>query len=259
MRSERKTMKTTKEDIEDSIGSTVLLGHAEPPAGLYTVQSESVQCTVSDRVTLYQGDCLTITPSLQDVDAVITDPPYGMDWCFTGQGSGKNGQGGKNSVTKGERIHGDAEPFDPRPFLKYKKIVLWGWHHYPQHLEAGSVLVWPKKYPEAYGTFLSDADTAWMKGGCGVYLSKVINPASFQNEKVHPTQKPVPLMAWCMDRANVNENETVLDPYMGSGTTGIAAIRTGRKFIGIEKDPKHFKTAKERIERELSQRDLFLA
>ena len=72
-------------------------------------------------------------------------------------------------------------------------------------------------------------------------------------EHHHPTQKPVALMAWCLDIAKVPEGATVLDPYMGSGTTGIACIRTGRKFIGIEKDPKHFQTAVERIDRELQQ------
>jgi DNA modification methylase len=79
------------------------------------------------------------------------------------------------------------------------------------------------------------------------------------NGKVaHPTQKPIALMAWCMDKAKVPEGATVLDPYMGSGSTGIAALRTGRRFIGIEKDPEHFKNALERIQRELSQMTLNL-
>jgi len=67
------------------------------------------------------------------------------------------------------------------------------------------------------------------------------------------------LMQWCMDAAKLADDATVLDPYMGSGTTGVAAVRTGRRFIGIEKDPTHFKTAVERIKRELAQGDLFLA
>jgi DNA modification methylase len=74
---------------------------------------------------------------------------------------------------------------------------------------------------------------------------------------LHPTQKPVAVMAWCMTQAKVPEGATVLDPYMGSGSTIIAAIRTGRKAIGIEKAPEHFKTACERIKRELAQGDLF--
>jgi DNA modification methylase len=71
--------------------------------------------------------------------------------------------------------------------------------------------------------------------------------------RCHPTQKPVAIMEWSMDAAKVMPGMTVLDPYMGSGTTGIACIRTGRKFIGIEKDPVHFATAVERIKREQAQ------
>ena len=206
---------------------------------------------LSDSVTLIHGDCLECGPF--KADAVITDPPYGMDWSFTGQGSGRNAQGGTASVTKGQRIEGDAQDFNPAPWLEFERVVLWGFHHFPQHLKRGTVLVWVKKYPDAWGTFLSDADLAWMKGGCGVYLSETINPASFQAEKVHPTQKPVALMEWCMDRAKVPQGATVLDPYMGSGTTGIACIRTGRKFIGIEIDAGHFETARKRMEAELMQ------
>ena len=76
-------------------------------------------------------------------------------------------------------------------------------------------------------------------------------------EHHHPMQKPVALMIWAMDKAKVPEGATVFDPYMGSGTTGIACIRTGRSFIGIEKDPKHYATAEARIRRELQQGVLF--
>ena len=202
------------------------------------------------RHVIYCADCLTVLPHLTGVDAVVTDPPYGMNWCFTGQGSGKGAQGGTSSITKGKTIEGDEKDFDPTPFLCFGEVILWGFHHYPQHLERGSVLVWLKKYQDAYGTFLSDADLAWMMGGCGVYCSQVINPASFQSEKIHPTQKPVALMVWCLGFV---DGEIILDPYMGSGTTGVACIRTGRRFIGIELEPKYCRIAVERMERELSQ------
>lgn len=74
----------------------------------------------------------------------------------------------------------------------------------------------------------------------------------------HPTQKPVLAMAWTMDAMKVPSGAVVFDPYMGSGTTGIACIRTGRRFVGIEKDPTHYATAVERIKNELAQGDLFL-
>ena len=196
---------------------------------------------------LYLGDCLQILPTLGEVDAVVTDPPYGMDWKFTGQGSGKQAQGGKHSVTKGQRIKNDDVDFCPAHLMGFPRVVIWGMHHFPQHLNRGSVLVWVKKYPDAFGTFLSDADLAWMKGGCGVYVSQTINPASFQAEKAHPTQKPVSLMEWCIQLLRVADGATIADPYMGSGTTGVAAANMGMKFIGVEIDRKHFDIACERI------------
>ena len=110
-----------------------------------------------------------------------------------------------------------------------------------------------KRLDGGFGSFLSDAEIAWMKGGHGVYAKRDLSMNGEALTRCHPTQKPVPLMAWCMERAGVLEGATVLDPYMGSGTTGIACLRTGRNFIGIEKDPKHFATALERIKREESQ------
>jgi site-specific DNA-methyltransferase (adenine-specific)/modification methylase len=76
--------------------------------------------------------------------------------------------------------------------------------------------------------------------------------------KVHPTQKPAALMQWCLDIAKVKESAVVVDPYMGSGTTGVASVRRGCRFVGVERDPDHFAEAKARITNELAQGDLFL-
>jgi site-specific DNA-methyltransferase (adenine-specific) len=210
---------------------------------------------LAEGVELWLGDCREILPTLGKVDAVVTDPPYGMDWNFTGQGSGKNAQGGKSSVTKGLRISGDAQPFDPSPLLAFPEAIIWGLHHFPHRLEPGSVLVWIKKYEDAFGTFLSDADLAWMRGGCGVYCSKTVNPASFQTEKCHPTQKPVAIMVWCLEFL---KGQTILDPFMGSGTTGVASVKLGRNFIGIEIEPKYFDIACKRIQAALDAPDMFV-
>jgi len=219
------------------------------------VKPEPYWTSEDGTVVLYCGDCLQILPHLSGVDAVVTDPPYGMDWCFTGQGSGKSAQGGKNSITKGLRIEGDARPFDPSHLIGFPRVVIWGMHHFQQHLPSGSVLVWIKKYPDAFGSFLSDADLAWMKGGCGVYCSETINPASFQSEKIHPTQKPESLMRWCIEKCG--DVQAVCDPYMGSGTTGVACVRTGRKFIGIEIEEKYCAIAKRRIQEAFADQALF--
>lgn len=198
-----------------------------------------------DGITIYHGDCREILPHLPKVDLVLTDPPYGMDWDFTGQGSGSGAKGGRGSKFAGVTIHGDKEDFDPSFLLGYPKVILWGFHHFPQHLSRGTVLIWLKKYDDAFGTFLSDADLAWMNSGCGVYASRVINPASFQSERQHPTQKPVELMAWCIDKSG--STGTVLDPFMGSGTTLVAAKQLGRKAIGIELEEKYCEIAVQRL------------
>jgi len=216
-------------------------------------------------VELYLGDCLEIAPTLQGVDALISDPPYGMkldtdNSRFSGgtpesikrRGSGMIGTG------NGKAIIGDDKPFDPAPWLEYPKVVLFGSNHFGMRLPVGTKLIWIKRNDAGFGSFLSDAEEAWMKGGCGIYCKRICPNKGGSQNRVHPCQKPVSLMAWCMDKAKVPEGATALDPYMGSGSTIIAAIRTGRKAIGIEKDPEHFKTAVERIQRELAQGDLFL-
>ncbi|MEI6731136.1 MAG: DNA methyltransferase [archaeon] len=137
--------------------------------------------------------------------------------------------------------------------------MLWGSNHYGQRLPVGTTLVWIKRSDHAFGTFLSDAEIAWMKGGHGVYCKRDFGMKAIASKQCHPNQKPVSLMAWCMDMAKVPVGATVLDPYAGSASTCIACIRTGRKFIGIEKDPKHYQTACERIEQELAQGVLFSA
>jgi len=208
-------------------------------------------------VRLILGDCLKIAPKLEGVDAVITDPPYGMNWDT----NGKRFSGGSKTRSKewsrgrdwGKAIEGDASIFDPSPWIEYKRVVLFGSNHFGSRLPVGTKLVWIKRDPSAFGTFLSDAEEAWMKGGHGVYCKQGPHPESMAAERGHPTQKPVELMAWCFDKAKVPSGSLILDPYMGSGTTLIAAIRTGRRAIGIEIDERHFRTAVERVRRELAQ------
>jgi DNA modification methylase len=212
---------------------------------------------VSEAVTLYNGDCHAIAPDLVGVDAVITDPPYGMDWDTNSKrysaGNGKQPRGQGKAWDK--RIAGDDCEFDPTPWLSYPKVVLFGANHFGARLPVGTLLVWIKRYDHAFGSFLSDAEVAWMKGGHGIYCKRdaSMTGAGANFEKLHPTQKSVAIMSWVMERAKVPSGATVLDPYMGSGTTGIACLRTGRKFIGIEKDPTYFQAAAERIAREQAQ------
>ena len=210
---------------------------------------------------LYLGDCMEVLPTLPKVDAVITDPPYGMAWDtdstrFTGYKRG-DGRSDWNPIA------GDAEPFDPAPLLAFPKVVLFGANHYAARLPVGTTLVWVKKADHLFGSFLSDAEIAWMKGGYGVYCyRKQFPPPSRMAENngvdvAHPTQKPIGLMKWCIEKSGVAEGALILDPYMGSGTTGVAAVQMGRRFIGIEREPKYFDIACRRIEDAQRVQDMF--
>ena len=217
--------------------------------------------------TLYLGDCMDVLPTLGKVDAVVTDPPYGMNYD-----TDSTRFGGKTWVRFEQRgqgrsdreIHGDDEPFDPAPWLNYSSVVLFGANHFSQRLPVGSTLIWLKRSMQHYGTFLSDAEVAWEKGGHGVYVffaedsngrrRKEATGKAFGSETAHPSQKPIALMHWCLQR---NPAQVTLDPYMGSGTTGVACRHLGRAFIGIEREPRYFDIACKRIEAAYAQGRLF--
>lgn len=203
-------------------------------------------------ITLHFGDCLQLSPGFTGVDAVVTDPPYGI-----GHLKGKGGKG-KHHRRNIKRIAGDHVPFDPSPWLGYRNVLMWGADHYAQRLPRGRWLVWDKLAGlESFDSF-SDVEVAWHNrtGAARIfrYLWKGICQQGDKEEgRLHPTQKPVPLMAWCLEQAQVPAGGLVLDPYMGSATTAIACMRTGRSFIGVESDPDHYAAALQRIRREASQ------
>lgn len=209
---------------------------------------------------LWLGDCLEILPTLGKVDALVTDPPYGMSWpCDNGRFSGGSPESrarrGKHNKKYEGAITGDDKPFDPSPFLDYQNVILFGYNHFAARLPVGTTLVWIKRFEQGYGSFLSDAEVIWMKGGHGVYCHRNTDMAANANIRQHPSEKPIGLMEWCIKKIKLPE--TILDPFMGSGTTGIACMNLGRKFIGIEIEPKYFDIACERIENAQRQGRLF--
>jgi DNA modification methylase len=205
-----------------------------------------------DGITIYCGDCREIAPQLGLDFALVSDPPYGMkanldSTRFTG-GHHKRGEG-RDDWTP---ILGDSEPFDPTPWLNYPRIVLFGANHFSQRLPVGTTLVWIKKADHLFGTFLSDAEIAWMKGGHGVYcFRKQFPPPSRMAEGMgsvaHPTQKPECLMEWVIHKSGLLDSMPVLDPYCGSGTTLVAARACGRKAIGIELEERYCEIAAKRL------------
>lgn len=206
---------------------------------------------------LILGDCLEVMPLLGKVDCVVTDPPYGMKWDGkVSVGKGGHGRSGSKAKHYGKTILNDDKPFDPSFLGGIKDRILWGFNHFPQHLSKGRALVWIKRSDEAFGSFLSDAELAWCSSGHGVYCFRDQSLMAETKNRLHPTQKPVPLMVWCIDQ--FPQATTILDPFMGSGTTGVACAKLGRKFIGIELDEGYFDIACKRIDDAYRQGDMFV-
>ena len=211
--------------------------------------------TFGPRWHLFHGDCRVEWPRVASafkVDAVLSDPPYGMDWDT----DTTRFSGGLQGVSRGKewasRVAGDAEPFDPSPWLGFPRVVLFGANHYAQRLPVGTTLVWIKKQDHNFGTFLSDAEVAWMKGGYGVYCYREQFPPPSRmrenfGEVAHPCQKPVGLGAWCLRRMGVEAGMTVLDPYCGSASFGVSCIESGVNYIGIDDKAENLTVARKRL------------
>jgi site-specific DNA-methyltransferase (adenine-specific) len=195
-----------------------------------------------EQVTLWHGCALEVLPILdrESIHAVISDPPWGINLDtdnsrFSGGTAGnvaKRGNGPGNGA--GVPIIGDDEPFDPEPWISFPRVILWGGNHFAQRLPAGTWLAWIKRNDEAFGSFLSDGEIAWMKGGHGVYFKRDLSMNAEALTRVHPTQKPIPLMQWCIEKAKVPAGGLILDPYAGSGSTLLAAKLNGYRSIGVE-------------------------
>lgn len=204
--------------------------------------------------TLILGDCRELLPI--SADAVISDPPYGIGYA--------HGGGGKGAHCRRELapIIGDDAPFDPTPLLGYPIVVLWGADHYAQRLPRGRWLIWDKLNGQPSFDNFSDVEVAWFNKPGASRLFRhlwkgILREGNVGQPRFHVSEKPVELMSWCMAVAKVPPGALVLDPYMGSGSTGIACLRTGRRFIGIEKDARYYRIACERIQREVDQGQLF--
>jgi len=206
---------------------------------------------------LILGDCLEILPTLGRVDAVVTDPPYGM--ALDTDYSGFNGWGGKGHAY--EAVIGDDRPFDPRPLLHLAPVcILWGANHFASRLpDSGGWLVFNKRGDGKPSEIcFGDCELAWGNRIKSVRMFSQIwhGVSRWSSEgRHHPTQKSVGLMEWCITQAG--GPQTILDPYMGSGTTGVACVNLGRKFIGIEIEPRYFDIACKRIEAAYAQPRLF--
>ena len=199
-----------------------------------------------DLVTLYHGDCREWMP---EADVIVTDPPYGIDWNT----EGKSRQRG--ATFDFPRVTGDTEPFDPAFLLALGlPSVLFGANHYADRLPPSpSWFVWDKRVSMGSND-QADCEMAWTNlGGPARVYRQVWNGGAGTTEnrvgrhRVHPTQKPVELMRWVVLRTA----GTVLDPFMGSGSTLVAAKSLGRRAIGIEIEERYCEIAAHRCSQEV--------
>jgi site-specific DNA-methyltransferase (adenine-specific) len=210
---------------------------------------------LAEGVALYLGDCRDLIDGIRGFDAIVTDPPYGISYCHGAR------RGGALMGTDGQSILGDDEPFDPAPWLALGECLFWGAEHFKSRLpEGGRWLVWDKRRPGVVRD-QGCVENAWHSlDGVTRIFRHPWDGADLGQERgearVHSNQKPVDLMRWCL--REFARGQTILDPFMGSGTTGVASVKLGRKFIGIEVEPKYFDIACRRIEEALKQPDMFI-
>jgi site-specific DNA-methyltransferase (adenine-specific) len=213
------------------------------------------------------GDAFALVSAVQ-AHALISDPPYGINFDYTKQRNGhKVGKAWGKALYRGipvswdTSVTGDATAFVPEPFLAFPQIILWGANHYASRLpDSGGWLIWDKRVGMTSND-MSDCELAWtnLRGATRLYrqLWNGLLRQGEENgkEKCHPAQKPIALMRWCVEQTT----GPVFDPFMGSGTTGVACVESQRPFIGIEIEPRYFDVACQRIEQASQQMRLFPA
>jgi site-specific DNA-methyltransferase (adenine-specific) len=197
--------------------------------------------------TLYLGDCLEILPTLPHFDLILTDPPYGLG--IDGQEEDRKSRNPKHNRKGYEFLGWDGEPPSRYAFEmmyhKSKHQIIWGGNYFVDRLRQGTKgwLFWDKGQR---GLTMSDGEFAYTSFD---FPSRAItiNRVELQTDGAeHPTQKPLRLMSWCLGLAP--QCVTVCDPFMGSGTTGVACMQAGRQFVGIEREEKYYDIARRRIE-----------
>ena len=246
--------------------------------------------------TLYLGDCYSILPDAHGVVAIVTDPPYGQNQntnvrgaggvrAVTPPGCGSRAIANVQKARKGaaglhrsgiavewpEGIKGDDRPFDPKPWLEISpNCLFWGAHRFHDRLPAGgSWLLWDK-VPTGKIRDQGDGEAAWISGETrplriyrllwdGVCVGAAARAeVTAGQQRVHPTQKPLALMRWCIDQMKLPPGAVIVDPYMGSGSTGVAALQMGFRFVGMEIVPQYFETACRRLKEAARQPDMFV-
>jgi site-specific DNA-methyltransferase (adenine-specific)/modification methylase len=232
---------------------------------------ENMKLDIAEKVVignaeLWHGDCREILPTLSKADAVVTDPPYGTGFTFNFRPKKAKQKDGKTWHTTHGKMFGDDVAFDPTFLIGLADtVIIWGANYFCNKLPPGTRwLVWDKQKPDGFS--LGPCELAWSsikKSSTALFVHQWhgLCRKTEVREHYHPTQKPVALMEWCINQVpcfiEVPSVTIILDPFMGSGTTGVACMNMGRRFVGIERERKYFDIACERIARAQVQERLF--
>jgi len=214
--------------------------------------------------TLYLGDCMEVMPQLTDIGAILTDPPYGIGASNYSRGGTQYGNSKAKCKEYAIKDWDNAAPQDIVDYLLSLNVpsIIFGGNYF-ELPPTKCWLVWDKQNGEGSG--YADCELAWTnldKAVRRVYwrwagmLQK--NMGDKKEERVHPTQKPVGVMEWCINHLP-KECGVILDPFLGSGSTLVAAAKMGLQAVGIERELEYFDIACKRIEQAYSQPDLFVA
>lgn len=199
-------------------------------------------------ITIYHGDCREILPLLPSVDHVLTDPPYGIDYGNGGGFSAKHGWATGKGAAEWDKARPEAELI-AACIAKGKHSVLWGANYFVDALNwshKNKWLIWDKCQQDFS---LADCELAWCSWDGAIRRFSYARALALKDGKQHPTQKPVELMVWCITSFQNFQHASgpVLDPFMGSGTTLVAAKKLGWKAIGIEIEERYCEIAAERL------------
>ena len=213
---------------------------------LDAIRAVSERVEVIGRAVLVQADCRDVLPVLPKVDAVVTDPPYGIGITKSNRIAVSRGMGGKSWDDETPTTDFIASLIAHAPHS-----IIWGGNYF-RLPETRCVLVWDKQNDDRD---FADIELAWTNINAVARIFRM-RPQGMDGGKVHPTQKPIRLMKWCIDK--LDNPQTIIDPFGGSGSTAVAATMMGRDALYIERDPEYFDIACRRIEQAQRQGDLFI-
>ena len=208
---------------------------------------------------LYHGDCSEIMKEMEDksVDLALTDPPYGIGADQSAHKAGGSHGWIDYGATDWDNTRPSKDKFNLLFSLSNNQII-WGGNYFTDYLYPSmGWLVWDKGQRDFS---LADGELAWTSFNKALRIFTYSQSKALRDGKRHPTQKSITVMMWCIkyaDRALGKNNELILDPFLGSGTTAVACEKLGRHWIGIEISEKYCEIAARRIESEAKQGKLF--